>query len=200
MISPVFIFNAELPPIDEKEVLRYAGEKKESVETNRLLQSCIKESGGRFSTFVSYRILPIRHFDSHLQIGPMEIRSDGLRKSLYQCNRVILFAASAGMDIDRLIAKHSKLSPARALLFHSIGAERVEALCNVFCDQISRDLNVKLSPRFSPGYGDLPLTLQSEILSLLDAQHTLGIGLNESLLLSPSKSVTAFAGIYETKE
>ena len=54
---------------------------------------------------------------------------------------------------------------------------------------------MSLRPRFSPGYGDLPLTVQKEFMTLLDCAHLIGINLNESLLMSPSKSVTAIIGM-----
>ena len=48
-----------------------------------------------------------------------------------------------------------------------------------------------IRPRRSPGYGELPLELSREILTKLDATRRLGVSLTESLLLVPTKSVTA---------
>ena len=53
-------------------------------------------------------------------------------------------------------------------------------------------------PRFSPGYGDLSLEVQKEIFSLLDCPRKIGVSLGDSLLMTPSKSVTAIIG-YGTK-
>ena len=89
-------------------------------------------------------------------------------------------------------------APASALLCQAIGAERIEALCDAFTDWLEAEVSPRglfLRPRFSPGYGDLPLTLQREILRALDSPRTLGITLNRSLLMSPSKSVTAIIGL-----
>jgi cobalamin-dependent methionine synthase I len=61
----------------------------------------------------------------------------------------------------------------------------------MFCDSYPS----KLRPRFSPGFGDLPLSLQPEILAITNARKNLSITLDEGCLMSPSKSVTAFAGI-----
>ena len=83
-------------------------------------------------------------------------------------------------------------------MFQAIGAERIESLCNVFCDELKQEkakLCLATKPRFSSGYGDFPLNVQKEIFSVLDAQKKIGITLNESLLMSPSKSVTAIVGI-----
>ena len=52
-----------------------------------------------------------------------------------------------------------------------------------------------MKPRFSPGYGDLSLEMQRDIFRVLDCPRKIGLTLNESLLMSPSKSVTAIIGI-----
>ena len=49
--------------------------------------------------------------------------------------------------------------------------------------------------KIHPGYGDLPLALQKDIFRVLDCPKRIGLTLNESLLMSPSKSVTALIGV-----
>ena len=51
--------------------------------------------------------------------------------------------------------------------------------------------------RYSPGYGDLPLALQPEIVRVLAADKRLGMVATESNLLIPAKSVTAFVGLFD---
>ena len=80
-------------------------------------------------------------------------------------------------------------------MFQSIGAERIETLCDAFCKDISSELGVTLKPRFSAGYGDLPLEAQKDIFRVLDCSKKIGLTLNDSLLMSPTKSVTAIVGI-----
>ena len=52
----------------------------------------------------------------------------------------------------------------------------------------------QLRPRYSPGYGDLPLALQTDFARILDMQKWCGISLTDALLMVPSKSITAFIG------
>ena len=195
MISPILLADCTLPPVSEKEVLRYAGDRNPGMDTLHILHACIEECNNAFCSKVVYRIFKIEKSTDYLNIGSMKIHSKSLINNLKDCDEVIVFAATAGLMIDRLIAKYAVISPVRSLMLHSIGAERVEALCDSFCDKIATELKCNLAPRFSPGYGDLPLVLQKDILHLLNANNTIGIGLNTSLLLSPTKSVTAFAGI-----
>ena len=52
-----------------------------------------------------------------------------------------------------------------------------------------------IRPRFSPGYGDLPIEIQKDIFRALDCPRRIGLTLNENLLMSPTKSVSAIIGI-----
>ena len=126
--------------------------------------------------------------------------SKGLAKNLEGCESAVIFGATVGIGVDRLISKYSRISPVKALIFQGIGAERIESLCDAFCDKLSvlkGEENRFLRPRFSPGYGDLALTVQKDIFKVLDCERKIGLTLNESLLMSPSKSVTAIVGVSE---
>ena len=105
--------------------------------------------------------------------------------------------ATVGIELDRLIIKYSHLSPTKALLLQALGAERIEALCDTFCTDMQNTLKIALKPRFSAGYGDLLLDTQTHIFGLLSLPKHIGLTLNDSLIMSPTKSVTAFIGIQE---
>ena len=177
------------PQFCEKEILRYASCRNEDSEILALVRSCIDEVRRKLSYKVCYQ-----EFDM-----PIETNSKMLLKNLENCSSVIIFAATIGVEIDRLIAKYGRISPSRALMMQAIGAERIEALCDEFCEDLKNERNVNLSPRFSPGYGDLSLEVQKDIFDILDCSRKIGISLNDSLLMSPSKSVTAFVGISNEK-
>ena len=55
----------------------------------------------------------------------------------------------------------------------------------------------KLKPRYSPGYGDLSLSVQKDVLNILNADKILGIKLGENLLMIPKKSITAIQGVID---
>ena len=65
------------------------------------------------------------------------------------------------------------------------------AICRELAENDSKS---NFRPRFSPGYGDFPLTAQRDIFAILDCPKRIGLSLNQSLLLSPTKSVTAVIG------
>lgn len=172
------IYNA--PPVDRREILRYAGVRGDAPEIEVLLEECLAEAIDKLTYKVCYGEFPVSFFDP--------VGSEGLKKHLEGCNKAVIFAATVGIGIDRLIARYSSFSPTKSLLFDAIGAERIEALCEVF----NREYG---GTRFSPGYGDLPLGFQKIIFSALDCPRKIGLSLNESMIMSPSKSVTAIIGV-----
>ena len=195
MTPAVFTKSYPAPPLCEREILRYAGCKGSDGTLDAPLHACIEEAKDAFRYRVCYTRLPVRTTDGVCDFGIFSLKSAQLTKNLAGCDSVLLFAATVGVGIDRLIAKYGRISPAKALLFQALGAERIEALCDTFCDDTAKELHIGLRPRFSPGYGDLPLAAQSDIFDVLGCAKRIGLSLNDSLLMSPSKSVTAFAGL-----
>lgn len=188
------------PEIERREILRYMGCKVGDAQIDGLVDSCIYESSNALSYKVIYTEVPILKDRDGIKLGEIPIVSRDLQKCLSECDGAIIFAATVGLGIDRLINKYGRINPSRAVCFQALGAERIEALCDEFCKDISQkyaESCKKLRPRFSPGYGDLPLSLQRDIFNLLSCEKRIGLTLNDSLLMSPSKSVTAIVGIYD---
>ena len=158
------------------------------------MTECLDEISGKLTYKVCFIHLPLSVKGDNIDLSFAKVRSADLSKNLASCNSFVLFAATIGLECDRLISRYSKTSPLKSLMFQAIGAERVESLCNVFNSEIKE--KYKTSPRFSPGYGDFPLSMQKDFFAVLEPSKRIGLCLNESLLMSPSKSVTAIIGIY----
>ena len=197
MTTIVYKKSYSAPPIDRREALRYAGARGDSDELSALLDRCIEESEGILSYSLCYAEFPLTRVENSLDFGFAEVRSEKLSAHLEGCSRIIILAATVGIELDRLIAKYSRISPAKALLLQGLGAERIEALADNFCGDLVAD-GLVITPRFSAGYGDLSLELQRDIFRVLDCQRKIGLTLNESLLMSPTKSITAIIGIKES--
>ena len=181
-MNTIFVKNyGEEFPINRREIWRYAGFKGQPDEQlNELLDAIIADLSGKLSYRICYRKF------ASLPVGEA---SKDLAKALRGSREVVLFAATIGLEVDRYIAKYQHISATRALLAQAFGAERIEALCDAFCDEMGA------ARRFSPGYGDFPLEAQTEIFALLDCSRKIGLSLTESLLMMPSKSVTAVFGV-----
>ena len=132
--------------------------------------------------------------------GDLRFTSNDLGRNLDGCTIVVLMAATIGPGVDYLIRRAEARSMAEAAVFQAAGAAMVEAWCDTVNQRIVealREEGLFARPRFSPGYGDAPLALQRDFSRLLAMPATCGISLTDTLLMVPSKSVTAFIGFSE---
>ncbi len=186
------------PPIGHEEILRYAGAAEKDKE---IIEACLSEVLPKLSYKVCYMELPALHTEDGVSLGAFALSGETAKKHLAGCHTAIVFAATIGIEMDRHIAKYGRLSPSKALFMQAIGAERIESLCDAFSKEMETEYAAKgayTRPRFSPGYGDLPLSVQGDIFAVLSPHRKIGLSLNESLLMSPTKSVTAFIGVSKT--
>ncbi|MBQ8808634.1 MAG: Vitamin B12 dependent methionine synthase activation subunit [Clostridia bacterium] len=196
-MNTVFTKAFSPPPIDKAEILRYAGAKEFSPEIDALLEECLDEVNGILTYKVCYGHFPVSFCKDFIDLSFIKVRSESLEKNLSGCRSIILFAATVGLELDRLISKYGRVSPSKALMLNSIGAERIESLCDVFNEYIAQEYG-HTRPRFSPGYGDLSIKLQKDFFRVLQPNLKIGLTLSESMLMTPSKSVTAIIGISDT--
>jgi len=107
---------------------------------------------------------------------------------------VILFAATLGTEADRLISRSQILSVSRGSAMDAAASAMIEAFCDEQIAALQED-GLTLRPRSGPGYGDLPLDFQRPLLSFLEADRRIGLSVTDSLMLTPTKSLTAIVGI-----
>lgn len=185
------------PPFSEKEILRYMMCKDISGDIKKNIRRCMEETKEKIVYKVCYGIFPLKCKNGVCDFEALSLKSKLLEKNLAGCNEAIIFSATVGIDLDRMISLFSGISPSKALILQALGAERIEALCDTFCADMEKEKNIFLRSRFSPGYGDLSLTAQKDIFSVLNPQKNIGLFLSDTMMMSPSKSVTAIAGISE---
>lgn len=198
MSGAVLVKSYEEPEFNISEILRYARCKDADPEILKAVGECTDEARRSLSYRVCYAEFPLTVSENTVKLPFAEYESASLSESLSGCESAVLFAATVGIGIDRLIAKYGSVSPFKALLFQALGAERIESLCDAFCadiKELKRKENRFLSRRFSPGYADFKLEAQTDFFKVLDCSRKIGLSLNKSLLMSPSKSVTAIIGI-----
>lgn len=105
------------------------------------------------------------------------------------CGGCVIFAVTLGLRTERYLAGLAA-DPAAALYADTACSLLIEEAA----DLAEREMPPHTTWRYSPGYGDLPLTLQGKLLGLLDAPRRLGLTLTDSGLMLPRKSITAIVG------
>ena len=186
---------------DRREAFRYLGLR--GAEPDAATARAVEAAAGALEAAseprqVSRRFL-LRWDGGAMDIEGLRIESRALAGNLAGCREVFLMAATLGMGPDTLIARAQAAgSMHRAVALQAVAAAMIEAWCDEVNAGLRRQAEARgkaLRPRFSPGYGDFSLAAQEGIFRLLGAQRNIGITLTDSLLMLPTKSVTAVIGI-----
>ena len=191
-------------PLNRREALRYfgcGGEGALPAGMETLFDECVRDALAACVYRVCYAefdiTFPADSDGKTVDLGFTRAESRSLCRNLEGCSKVVAFAATVGMGMERLISRHSALSPVRGYAFQAIGAERIETLCDAFNADIARDYaaaGLYDRPRFSCGYGDFSIEAQPDFFRALDCTRKIGVTLSDGLLMTPSKSVTAIIG------
>ncbi|WP_051537956.1 hypothetical protein [Treponema sp. C6A8] len=191
--------------IDPGEVLRYLGYKKDLVTAEDISQveAFIPEARAAIKPAACWGRFAVQlHPKNKITFPYGEVISKDLSRNLAGCSEIFLFAATIGLEYDRLVQRARISSMAKASFLNAIGAASVENVC----DQLNEELRQlaagegkSLRPRYSAGYGDYTLENQRGIFDLLTPSKYIGLALKDNLIMVPEKSVTAVIGI-EIKE
>ncbi len=123
------------------------------------------------------------------------LAGNDVNEHLEGCDRVIVFAATLGSAVDALINKYQAVDLTRALVIDAEASAAVESFCNETEREFAKLGIGHMTWRYSPGYGDYPLEVQTDLLDLIDAGRKIGLYAGESCMLNPVKSVTAVIGV-----
>lgn len=132
----------------------------------------------------------------------VELNGKSIKRTLKDCKEVYIMACTLGVQGDRLIEMKKMLSPTQGMIADACASVLVEA----YADHCQEEIEAKLPEtstltfRYAPGYGDLPLAANKEILELLKAEKRIGIHLTDSMLMTPRKSIVAILGVLEDKK
>lgn len=184
---------------NEREILRYLGHKGQEVPENLmiLIRECEKELEAAAAPRALWREYPLKLRGHVLDLGCFQTESRNLEQNLKDCERVLLLGATLGSGVDRLLERYKRLDMSRAVILQAASAAMLETFCDRQNENLKQEYLEKgwyLRPRFSPGYGDLKLECQSPLVAALELPRRIGVTLTDSLLMAPSKSVTAILG------
>ncbi len=144
-----------------------------------------------------WRLFPLAWKEDRPQLAadlPLEGRDICLHLS--GCNGCVLLAVTLGPTIDLLLRRLSAGGMELAVAADAAASVLAEKIADEAEGQIRSQLPVGqfMTRRYSPGYGDLPLTVQTRLAAALDMQKAIGLAVTSSGILTPRKSVTALLG------
>ena len=155
-----------LEAIDKQEALRYMGCPAEPDEALRtVVDTCEQQLRRTVQPRVVYRVLPLYREAGTLSAGGIQLTGEDIARHLAECDRMLLMAATLSGQADQLIHRAGISDMTRSLAMDALASAGIEQVCNraeeCFREQLP---DAYFTWRFSPGYGDLPLSLQPEIL------------------------------------
>jgi len=178
--------------MDKKDVLRYLGYKNQVIDESMddLIDKHMK-SLASYSGRIIYKVFDFKvDQDVHVLDTVLTLPGQSVKHMLSQANKLVLFVATLGPEVDQLIHKYSYVSGTDMLILDACASVKIEDVL----DQMEEEIQGYKTPRFSPGYGDLPLSVQANIISVLEGRR-IGVTVSESSLLLPKKTVTGFIGL-----
>ncbi len=145
----------------------------------------------------------------HLEMEVMELPGSAIKKHLEECNGMIIMAVTLGAGVDRLIRTSQVRDMAEAVILDAGASVLAEQMADELELQIhkihaamdkdaaegSGDRAAYFTGRYSPGYGDFPIEMQSRLIKAVDGPKNIGLSVNESHILIPRKSITAIVGV-----
>lgn len=187
--------------IDKKEVLRYLGYNNQALDQvmENLLEECVEEIKEVLKKNYVYYIYDIERQKDRIRFKETNLvfQSKDLSQHLQNSDKCALLAATLGLEIDKRLAYYSRLNLTKGIVLDACATTAIEALC----DEVQEEMREKaekegyyLTTRYSPGYGDLAIDYQKDILEALKAYSKIGLSLTKDYIMLPRKSVTAFIG------
>jgi hypothetical protein len=189
--------------INRDEVLRYLHYKGQEIppEINDMLADAEAEILQTAEPRFVYGIFDLNKntkTEITLQGTGLTLPGHDMQKLLHDSASCLLLAATIGKAIDDLIRRTELKDMSKALILDACASSAVENLCDQMQNKLTQQLakqQLFLTDRFSPGYGDLPITCQKQFCATLDCTRRIGLSVSANGLLIPRKSVTAIIGL-----
>ncbi|MGM0441962.1 MAG: vitamin B12 dependent-methionine synthase activation domain-containing protein [Elusimicrobiota bacterium] len=180
------------------EILRYLGytsrAKGISPDIEKDIQRQIEEAYALISPAVLFKTFNKNKEEGKKVIEKILKSSDRIMELVSKADIFTIMAVTVGKSLEKKVADIKKEDLTGASILDAAGSEAAEQTANYVSSIIrnrAREKNCILSIRFSPGYGDWPVKISAEIIDILDGKD-IGISVNNSSIMSPRKSITAF--------
>ncbi len=192
----------ELSSINHREIYRYLGYG--TNQPDEATAALVREVEKKLLQIIKprhiYRLFRITHVNGGVELedGKLFLPGNDIHAHLRGCRQVALMAATLAVDTDRFLKKLQFSDMAQAAIANSAANSAIEQICDAVAEEIKNRLpQLYQTSRYSPGYGDLPISVQKKFLSVLDAPKKIGLAVTANNIMVPEKSVSAIIGLSE---
>lgn len=148
----------------------------------------------------TYRQFPLEA-GAGVSVGGMLLPGANIEAHLAGCHSCIVVALTLGQGADAAIRMAEAVDMAEAVLMDTAASVLIEQYADILSESLMQQAVANgeyVTGRFSPGYGDLSVVIQPQLVRLVDAQRAIGLSATESYILTPRKSITALVGVAKT--
>ena len=198
------MIQASLTELNFNEILMYLGYRGQELppELEGQIRRCMDEVKKNSVPRLVYAIVPVS-FEGGVKAGGLALEGNDIADLLKESERAVLLAATVGARVSSLILKMQVKDMGSAIIMDACASAAIENICNNFEEEMRKQAEgggLFLTDRFSPGYGDLPISLQKDFCTMLNTQRRIGLTVSDNFLMVPQKSVTAIMGIAKTPQ
>lgn len=191
----------QIGALDHKSALRYLGIVGEvPTSTWHDIETAEQKLRPLLQGRAVWRICSINEDEDGIWAGPLLLPGEDIKALLHGAREAVLVAATIGTQVDTLIRRLQVTDRTLSMTVDALASSAVEQVVDDWESQMIEQYAERgrfLSDRFSPGYGDMPLSVQGEFLRTVDATRQIGLGKTAGDLLTPIKSVTAIVGVFD---
>ena len=199
----------DLININKYEVLRYLEYKGQDINDNlnSIIDECRTLTKEKINPRYISRVYSIKRYISSDNKDDNFIQLDGTNLKLYSrdicellknSDECILMACTLGIEIEKEIRKYSYTDLTKGIIVDSCATTAIEEVCDLVQEKVEKGFLEEgkyITTRYSPGYGDLSIDKNEDIINLLNAQKEIGLTITESKIMIPRKSVVAIIGV-----
>lgn len=199
------VFHGTLYRIDKDEMLRYAGFPPKAPHAPEILiRDAMQEAAALAEPRGLWQLCSYDAGTGTLSAEPpLVLEGAQIRKHLSRSVAVALLAVTAGDAIEEASAAHFRAGRyTEGLLLDAAATAITEQLADQLDGYIqseARRTGRHATWRYSPGYGDWPITQQPALCRLIGTEE-IGISVTDHCMLIPRKSVTAVIGLSPCSE
>lgn len=188
--------------IDWKEARRYLGLHRGGGTVDEVLEAGLRDCGRALMACARprsvWRRFPLALGEGRVETAGLQVESLHLRRHLEGCTAVASLRPHWDRRWTRLLPP--RLGHRREPGGHDPGLRRLPAgglLRRVLRRHRGPDGRRRAHPPppVQPGYGDFPISCQRALLRALEAPKRIGLTATETMMLTPTKSVTALVGL-----
>lgn len=192
-------FNPPLLKLDKEEARRYAGLKTAESFPERLLETACSEALLLARPQAVWNLYPYTANNGTVAGRPaLRLTGEKIRSHLAGAEEVTVLAVTIGPALEEEASRLFAAGQYTAgLLLDAAGTAAVEQTADAVNAHIAAQAarrGLAARTRFSPGYGDWPITDQPAMIALAGGRM-ISLSVTDSCMLVPRKSITAIIGL-----